>query len=128
MTPLRQQLINFVTLKGYSKRTEQSYVESMAALATYYHCSPELLDDRQLEAYLLHLHVRGYSASTLNVRLSGLRFFYARVLERPFAVEALPRPAQPTPREAASSNCGVSAMPLPSLQTSRVSRHGGYTA
>ena len=110
MTPLRQQLINVLTLKGYSKRTEQSYVESVAALATYYHCSPELLDDRQLEAYLLHLHARGYSASTLNVRLSGLRFFYARVLKRPFAVEALPRPTQPIRRPQAYSRQEIAAL------------------
>ncbi len=92
MTTLRQQLINVLTLKGYAARTLETYVESVAGLAKYYGQSPAQLSDQQVQDYLLHLHARGLSASTLNVRLSGLRFFYQQVLERPWTIEALPRP------------------------------------
>ena len=92
MTTLRQQLIDVLTLKGYAARTLETYVESVAGLAKYYGQSPAQLSDQQLQDYLLHLHARGLSASTLNVRLSGLRFFYRQVLERPWTIEALPRP------------------------------------
>jgi site-specific recombinase XerD len=92
MTTLRQQLINVLTLKGYAARTVETYVESVAGLAKYFGLSPAQLSDQQLQEYLLHLHARGLSASTLNVRLSGLRLFYQQVLQRPWTIKALPRP------------------------------------
>jgi integrase/recombinase XerD len=103
MTKLRQQLIDVLTLKGYAEKTREAYVESVAGLAKHYRRSPAELSDEQVRDYLLHLHGRGLSASTLNVRLSGWRFFYEHVLERTFAVEALPRPKQPTRRARAYS-------------------------
>jgi site-specific recombinase XerD len=98
MTTLRQQLIDVLTLKGYAEKTREAYVESVAGLAKYYGVSPAALSEEQVREYLLHLHGRGLSASTLNVRVSGLRFFYTQVLERTLAVEALPRAKQPTRR------------------------------
>jgi len=98
MTPLRQQLITALTLKRYSPKTHEAYLGAVAALARYYGRSPERLGDEEIKAYLLHLHTeRGLSASTLNVALSGLRFFYRQVLERSIAEveKALPRPKKP---------------------------------
>jgi integrase/recombinase XerD len=59
---------------------------------------PEKICDREITDYLLHLHVeKKLSASTLNVAVSGLRFFYGHVLDRSIAdvEKALPRPQQP---------------------------------
>jgi site-specific recombinase XerD len=70
----------------------------VAGLARYYRRSPETICNQEITAYLLHLHQeRRLSASTLNVAVSGLRFFYAHVLERSIAEveKALPRPQQP---------------------------------
>ena len=94
MTKLRQQLIDFLTLKGYSPKTHEAYVESVAGLAGFHQRPPDQLSDEQIKNYLLALHAKGYAASTLNVRVSGLRFFYRHVLGRSIAaVEAsLPRP------------------------------------
>jgi len=98
MTPLRQQLVTALTLKRYSPKTHEAYIGTVAALARYYGRSPDTICDQEIKAYLLHLHVeRQLSASSLNVAVSGLRFFYSQVLERSLsAVEkALPRPPQP---------------------------------
>ena len=95
MTPLRQQLINALTLRGLAPKTHEAYVHAVTALATYYHRSPERLTNEEIRAYLLHLHQeRQLSPSTLNVAVSGLRFFYQRVLDRtlPDVEQSLPRP------------------------------------
>ena len=94
MTRLRQRLIEELVLRGYSDKTKEAYVHAVAGLATHYSRGPELLSDEQARSYLLHLHTRtGKSASTLNVAVSGLRFFYRFVLRRPFShiERAMPR-------------------------------------
>jgi integrase/recombinase XerD len=84
-----------LTLRGLAPKTHEAYVRAVAALATYYHRSPERLTNEEIRAYLLHLHQeRKLSASSLNVAISGLRFFYQRVLDRSIAdvEKTLPRP------------------------------------
>ena len=98
MTPLREQLIAALTLKRYSPKTHEAYIRAVAGLARYYGRGPDQICNQEITAYLLHLHTaRRLSASTLNVAVSGLRFFYAQVLERSLAEveKALPRPQQP---------------------------------
>lgn len=95
MTPLRSRLIEEITLRGYSPRTCEAYVHAVAELASYYRRRPDVLSDEELRAYLLEQHLKtDKSASTLNVLVSGLRFFYQRVLHRPFypLEQNLPRP------------------------------------
>jgi len=98
MTTLRQQLIDHLTLKGLSPRTHESYIGAVAGLARHYSRSPDRINNEEVRAYLLHLHNgRKLSASTLNVAVSALRFFYRYVLDRSIAeVErSLPRGKQP---------------------------------
>ena len=81
MTPLREQLIAALTLKRYSPKTHEAYIGAVAGLARYYRRGPDQICNQEITAYLLHLHQeRRLSASTLNVAVSGLRFFYAHVL------------------------------------------------
>lgn len=97
MTPLRQRLIEEIALRGYSDKTKEAYVHAVACLAQHYGRAPDGLSDEELRAYLLHLHRDSpKAASTLNVAVSGLRFFYQRVLHRPFThlERNLPRPRQ----------------------------------
>lgn len=98
MTPLRQQLITALTLKRYSPKTHEAYVGAVTGLARYYGRSPDTICNQEIKAYLLHLHnERRLSASSLNVAVSGLRFFYAQTLDRSIAEveKTLPRARQP---------------------------------
>lgn len=95
MTTLRAQLIRELTLRGSSPRTIESYVSYVADLARHYGQSPDRLSDEQIKAWLLTLHTeRHLSASTINVAVNALRFFYQHVLQRPLAevTRNLPRP------------------------------------
>jgi integrase/recombinase XerD len=84
MTALREQLIRELVLRGSSPKTQEAYVAAVAGLARYYQRSPERIGMEEIKAYLFHLHRdRHLAASTLNVAVSGLRYFYRHVLERP---------------------------------------------
>ena len=77
-------------MRGYSEKTRDAYVYAVRSLAEYYHRSPDLLSDEELRSYLLYLHQdTPKAASTLNVAVSGMRFFYQRVLQRPFTLDGL---------------------------------------
>jgi len=95
MTPLRRQLIEALTLQGLASKTQEAYIGAVAGLAGYYHRSPERITNDEIRSYLLYLHQeRKLSPSSLNVAISGLRFFYQHVLNRALAEleKVLPRP------------------------------------
>lgn len=94
MTPLRKQLIDELVLRGYAEKTKEAYVRAVAGLAAHYGRSPDQISDQETRSYLLHLHTATEkAASTLNVAVSGLRFFYRYVLRREFyhIERAMPR-------------------------------------
>ena len=110
MTPLRQRLIEELVLRGYSDKTKEAYVHAVASLAGHYQRSPGQLTDQETRSYLLHLHTNtGKAASTLNVAVSGLRFFYRFVLRKPFAhiERAMPRVLKPKRRPKAYSKAEI---------------------
>ena len=50
MTPLRQRMIEDMTLRGFSARTQQSYVAGVARLAKHCGKSPEQISEEELRA------------------------------------------------------------------------------
>ena len=77
MTPLRQRMIDAMTVRGMSVRTVETYTEAVSRMARHYHRSPDLLSPAQIEAYMLHLvKDRRLSHSTLNQLSSASRFLF----------------------------------------------------
>jgi len=90
VSPLRQRLIEELTLRGCSVNTIGNYVRAIAELANHYRIRPDRLGDEQIRAFVLRLHARKQSASTICVKVSAMRFFYLHVLGRP--VDEVVRP------------------------------------
>lgn len=83
MNPLRQKLIQEMVLRGFSPRTQDSYLSQIQHLALHYKLSPDKLSDQQIKDYLLHLaDVRQLSPSSRNQAVNAMRFFFSRVLNR----------------------------------------------
>ena len=81
MTPLRQRMLDAMVLRGFAQRTQWTYVTAVKQLARYHDCSPELLSDQQIQAYLLHLlQARHRSRSTVNTTSCAIRFLVCDVL------------------------------------------------
>lgn len=83
MTPLRQQMMDAMQVRGLAQRTQQTYVDALARMAKYYGRSPAQLDAAQIEAYMLHLSKDlRRSFSTINQVSSASRFLFRHVLGR----------------------------------------------
>ncbi len=81
MTPLRQQMLDAMVLRGFAVRTQQSYVEALSRMARHYHRSPALLSKDDVSAYLLEMvSMRHLSYSTMNQAACAARFLYEKVL------------------------------------------------
>jgi len=81
MTPLRQKMINEMTLRRFAPKTQEAYVAAVAGLARYYKQSPEKIDKQMIQDYLLYLmEDRKLSWNSCNVAVSGIRFFYTQTL------------------------------------------------
>lgn len=83
MSPLRQQLIDAMVVRGLSVRTQETYVEVLARMARHFGRSPAELDAAEIERYMLHLvRERHRSYSTINQVASASRFLFVHVLGR----------------------------------------------
>lgn len=83
MTPLRQNFIRELVIRGTSPRTQETYVGAIARLAKHYQQSPDRLTDDQLKDYIFYLaHDKKLAASSLNQAVSAMRAFYSWVLRR----------------------------------------------
>ena len=82
MSELRQRMIDQMTLRGFSPRTHESYLEAVTGLARYYKQSPDQLSAEQIRQYLLYLERERHLAwSSLNVAVSRFAFFVLRYAE-----------------------------------------------
>lgn len=83
MTPLRQQMIDAMQVRGLAVRTQEAYVDALARMARHFGRSPAELDAAQIEAYMLHLSQDlRRSFSTINQVSSASRFLWRHVLKR----------------------------------------------
>lgn len=86
MTPLRQQMIDAMLVRGLAARTQDSYLNAVTALAKHYHRAPDTLCADELQHYFLYLaKERGLSAASCRLYLHAIRFFYLQVLNWPVA-------------------------------------------
>ena len=96
MTPLRQQMIDDMSVRGMAETTKKAYLQAVSGLAKYYRRSPERITDRDVQQYLLHLmQERKLSWSTCNIATNGLRFLYRVTLDRREAEFCIPRAKAP---------------------------------
>ena len=56
MTPLRQRMINDITVRGLAENTKKSYLASVKGLARHYRRSPDQISAQKVQDYLNHLH------------------------------------------------------------------------
>jgi integrase len=70
-------------LAGMSESTQEAYTRSVSQLVRHFDKPPEELTEADLEDYFLHRRtVTGWSAATLRIAHSGIKFFFVNVLHR----------------------------------------------
>ena len=82
ITPLRQRMIEDMTIRNLSATTQASYVHWVKSFALHIARSPDQATMEDVRAYQLHLVRRNIAWATLNQAVSGLRFFFGVTLGR----------------------------------------------
>ena len=78
-----QKSMRALQLAGMSERTQQCYTRSVRMLVDFYNKTPDLISEQELQDYFLHRkNVDKWSAATMRICYSGIKFFFVNVLKR----------------------------------------------
>lgn len=77
------QSMRALQLAGMSERTCECYTRSVRQLVDFYGQTPDKISETQLQDYFLHRKNKSkWSAATLRICYSGIKFFFVNVLKR----------------------------------------------
>ncbi len=80
-TKLRKKMIEDMQLRGYAERTQTSYARAVRQLENYWHRPAEEIEEQQVRDYFLYCrNEAGWSAATMRIAYSGIKFFYTQTL------------------------------------------------
>ena len=92
MTHLRKMTLDEIARRNYTEGTTRIYLATIEDFARYFHRSPDQLGPEQVRQYTAHLfRDKKLSENTVNQRVGALRFFYIKMLKRPWG-EEMPYP------------------------------------
>jgi len=95
ISPLRQRMIDDMTLRKLSPRTQAGYLRAVVKFTRFFGQSPDLAAPEDLRRFQLHLVETGVSPTTINATLTALGFLFGVTLERPDALKRTSRVRQP---------------------------------
>jgi len=85
MTYLRKRMLEELQRRNYSSETIRSYLFAVKDFATHFKKRPDQLGQEHLRQYQLHLlNERKVTVETIVGRIAALRFFFVKVLRRPY--------------------------------------------
>ena len=83
-------------LAGLAERTQYSYTRDVRLLVEFCGKTPDLITQQELEEYFLHRkNVSKWSAGTLKVCYSAIRFFFEKILQRDWNIFGYLRAERP---------------------------------
>jgi integrase/recombinase XerD len=74
-------------IRGYSRKTVDSYVNSLRRYFRYKKNTFEILDVENIRSFLLQMHKKNYAGQTVNLYLNAIRFFYREVEKQPVSMK-----------------------------------------
>jgi site-specific recombinase XerD len=82
VSPLRQRMIEDMHMRKLCEKTQIGYIRAVRKLAAYLKRSPDTATVEELRRFQLYLVDQGTSPMTINVTLTGLKFFFDITLDR----------------------------------------------
>src|SRR4030081_3502752 len=116
ISPLRQRMIEDMTIRKLTPKTQHDYVQRVKNFAAFLGRSPDTASFEDVRRYQLHLATSGAGVPTLNQSVSTLRFFFKITLGRrhrepypvyPLATQAAGRPEPGRSRTFSRSGAGA---------------------
>jgi integrase/recombinase XerD len=96
MTPLRQRMLEDMSIRNLAENTQQSYLQQVASFARYFGCRPDTMGPEKVREYQVHLvEDCKLAPSSVSIAVSALRFLYKVTLKRPWAPDEIPMPKKP---------------------------------
>lgn len=84
LIPLQKEL----SIRKYSRRTIKSYIRYNRDFLLFANNNPEEIENEDIKKYLYYMvEKKNISASTLNIIINALRFYYGEILKRKFIYE-----------------------------------------
>jgi len=76
ISPLRQRMIEDMRMRKLADKTQTHYLRTVRQFAAFLGRSPDTASPEDLRRYQLHLVDHGISPTSLNVAITGLKFFF----------------------------------------------------
>ena len=83
ISPLRQRMIDDMTMRKLSPKTQAGYLRAVIKFTLFFGRSPDLASPEDLRAFQLQQVEQGVSSTTINATITGLKFFFCITLEHP---------------------------------------------
>ena len=83
VNPLRQRMIEDMTIRGFGEATQRDYLRSVKSLGAFIGRSPDTAMPDEIRRFQFDLREQGATPSKMNATVSGLRFFFRVTLRRP---------------------------------------------
>ncbi len=95
VSPLRQRLIDDMTMRRFSRETQRNYIRDVGRFATFLGRSPDTATADDLRRFQVEQRDAGVPVPTVNSIVSALRFFFTHTVDRPDLARKLVRLAHP---------------------------------
>ena len=95
VSPLRQRLVDDMSMRRFSRETQRNYVRDVGRFATFLGRSPDKATADDLRRFQVEQQDAGTPVPTMNSIVSALRFFFTHTVDRPDLARKLVRLARP---------------------------------
>ena len=83
ISPLRQRMIEDMTMRKLSPKTQSAYIRAVKNFTRFIRRSPDTACAEDLRQFQLYLVEQGIASGNLNATITGLKFFFETTLEHP---------------------------------------------
>lgn len=90
-SPLRQRLIDDMTMRRFSRETQRNYIRDVGRFASWLGRSPHSATAEDVRRFQIEQQETGVPVPTMNSIVAALRFFFTHTLDRPDLARKLVR-------------------------------------
>src|SRR5262245_14899932 len=95
VSPLRQRMVEDMSLRNLAPRTQEAYIRGCKKLAAFLRRSPDTATGEDIRLFQLHLAEQGVSICTRNRTMTGVAFLFRVTLRRPEIADGIEYIAEP---------------------------------
>ncbi len=95
ISPLRQRMVDDMTMRRMSPKTQQGYIRAVKRFADFFGRSPDKATAEDIRCFHVHLAKTMGRIPTMNATMTALKFFFGVTLGRRDVIDAIPFAREP---------------------------------